>query len=91
MWEIWTNELSPKALKSCPKSNKLPNLVTLEISDICDADIYSLQYLNLSTSFSGKLKEKTTIETGPKISQTLGRGRGSVGRAVGFLHQRTAV
>ena len=29
MWEIWTNLLLPKALKSCPKSNKLPNLVTL--------------------------------------------------------------
>ena len=29
MWEIWTNELSPKALKSCPKSNKSFNLVTL--------------------------------------------------------------
>ena len=35
MWEIWTNSLMPKALKiaqspiNCPKSNKLPNLVTL--------------------------------------------------------------
>ena len=29
MWEIWANWLLPKALKSCPKSNKLPNLVTL--------------------------------------------------------------
>ena len=29
MWEIWSNQLLPKALKSCPKSNKLPNLVTL--------------------------------------------------------------
>ena len=29
MWEIWTNELLPKALKSCPNSNKSPNLVTL--------------------------------------------------------------
>ena len=33
MWEIWTNELLPKALKSCPKSNKLPNLVTLLKAD----------------------------------------------------------
>ena len=31
MWEIWTNLFLPKALKSCPKSNKLPNLVTLWI------------------------------------------------------------
>ena len=29
MWEIWANYLLPKALKSCPKSNKLTNLVTL--------------------------------------------------------------
>ena len=29
MWEIWTNLLLPEALKSCPKSNKSPNLVTL--------------------------------------------------------------
>ena len=30
MWEIWADYLLPKALKSCPKSNKLPNLVTLD-------------------------------------------------------------
>ena len=29
MWEIWANYLLPKALKSCQKSNKSPNLVTL--------------------------------------------------------------
>ena len=29
MGEIWANLLLPKALKSCPKSNKSPNLVTL--------------------------------------------------------------
>ena len=29
MWEIWTKLLLPKGLKSCPKSNKSPNLVTL--------------------------------------------------------------
>ena len=29
MWEIWTNWLLPKGLKTCPKSNKSPNLVTL--------------------------------------------------------------
>ena len=27
--DIWANQLLPKALKSCPKSKKLPNLVTL--------------------------------------------------------------
>ena len=31
MWAIWTNQLLPKALKSCPKSNKAPNLVTLTL------------------------------------------------------------
>ena len=29
MWEIWANLLMPQALKSCPKSIKSPNLVTL--------------------------------------------------------------
>ena len=29
MWEIWASQFLPKALKSCPKSNKLPNLVTM--------------------------------------------------------------
>ena len=29
MEKIWANYLLPKVLKSCPKSNKLPNLVTL--------------------------------------------------------------
>ena len=33
MWEIWANLLFPKALKSCPKSNKLPDLVTLDDSN----------------------------------------------------------
>ena len=32
MWKIWANLLLPKALKSCPKSNKSPNLVTLSPS-----------------------------------------------------------
>ena len=29
MREIWANLLLPKAFKTCPKSNKSPNLVTL--------------------------------------------------------------
>ena len=29
MWEIWAKILLQKALNSGPKSNKLPNLVTL--------------------------------------------------------------
>ena len=32
MWEVWANWLSPKALKICPKSNKLAYLVTLVTS-----------------------------------------------------------
>ena len=32
MWEIWAIYLWPKALKSCPKSNKSPNVVTLVTS-----------------------------------------------------------
>ena len=34
MWEIWANELLPKALKTCQKSKKSPNLVTLPAIDI---------------------------------------------------------
>ena len=29
MWEIWAIKLLPVALKTCPKSNKSPNLFTL--------------------------------------------------------------
>ena len=32
MWEIWAQILLPNALKSCPKSNKSHNLVTLLIT-----------------------------------------------------------
>ena len=28
-WEIWAKSFLPKALKTCQKSNKSPNLVTL--------------------------------------------------------------
>ena len=33
MWEIWAYQLLPKALKSCPKSNKSPNQVPLPEMD----------------------------------------------------------
>ena len=36
MWEFWANQLLPNPLKSCPKSNKSPNLVTLEISHLLE-------------------------------------------------------
>ena len=29
MLSLWAKQLLPRALKSCPKSNKLPSLVTL--------------------------------------------------------------
>ena len=31
MWDIWANSLLPKALISCPKSIKSPNLVALSM------------------------------------------------------------
>ena len=31
MWDIWANQLLPKALKWCPKYNKSPDLVTLAV------------------------------------------------------------
>ena len=31
MWEVWANKLLPQALKSYPKYNKSPNLVTLGV------------------------------------------------------------
>ena len=40
MCEIGTIYLLPKALKSCPKSNKLPNLVTLLMRAIIGQDIH---------------------------------------------------
>ena len=34
MWEIRAYSLVPKPLKTCPKSNKLPNMVTLVVSNV---------------------------------------------------------
>ena len=34
MWEIWANLLLQNALKTCPMSNKSPNLVTLVPSQL---------------------------------------------------------
>ena len=33
MWDIWANLLLPKAFKSCPKSKKSPNQVTLVVGE----------------------------------------------------------
>ena len=57
MWEIWANYLLPKALKSGPKSNKSPNLVTLAVTYVGKKvgtylssylQIYLLTYLHIS-------------------------------------------
>ena len=37
MCDIWANWLLPKVLKSCPKSNKSPNLVTLPVAPVFEA------------------------------------------------------
>ena len=39
MGKIWANELLPKALKTYPKFNKLPNLVTLLSTQISYIEI----------------------------------------------------
>ena len=51
MWEIWVNLLLPQALKSCPKSNKLPNLVTLTAFHVAHIKNYATlwtQIINLT-------------------------------------------
>ena len=58
MWEIWANYLFPKALKSGPKSNKLPNLVTLYMrsTKYCLTTVISLPSCihNFGSNFLGK-------------------------------------
>ena len=53
MWQVWANKLLPKALKSCPKSNKSPNLVTLQMSNFYLKRIWAKQGTN---SFCWKTK-----------------------------------
>ena len=54
MWEIWPNKLLPKALKSCPKSNKSPDLVTL-------LDIYLSNHALIPTSRRHSRHTLTTL------------------------------
>ena len=49
MCEIWAIELLPKALKSCPKSNKSANLVTL-----VEMDVNTKLFLNLGFGADGR-------------------------------------
>ena len=53
MWEICANYLLPRALKSCPKSNKLPNLVTLPCTEEEWKTDSSILLLNSLFSCSG--------------------------------------
>ena len=60
MWEIWANQLLPKALKRCPKSKKMPDLVTLLANDRNDNNRSSGQSHKCSTignarALTGKL------------------------------------
>ena len=56
MWEIWANQLLPKALKSGPKSNKSPNLVTLIMSKWATPN--SLLQTGLCTNYVPKCRSK---------------------------------
>ena len=49
MWDIWANQLLLKALKTCPKSNKSPNLVPLTKTK---------SQWNATTKSHGKVKKK---------------------------------
>ena len=49
MCEIWANLLLPKALKSCPKSKKSPNLVTLHRMN---KKLFFYTYLSICPSLS---------------------------------------
>ena len=51
MWKIRANKLLPKALKSCPKSNKSPNLVAL-VTFIFHRSLFLLDYLPMLLVFS---------------------------------------
>ena len=53
MWEILANQLLPEALKTCPKSNKSPNLDKLFIAqDFLDDIIpYGKLETNQTVSF----------------------------------------
>ena len=57
MWKIWTNKLLPKALKSCQKSNKLPNQVTLFLIQNLRSpfNLHHQDILNYSTQIVGNV------------------------------------
>ena len=53
MWEIWANYLLLKAIKTCPKSNKLFNLVTLVATPIPWVYCFWISKLEKSNDFQG--------------------------------------
>ena len=59
MWEIWANLLLPKALKSCPKSNKSPDLVTLSSSANLTKLVHVVETANQSIGSSTKLSSSS--------------------------------
>ena len=73
MWGIWAKEFLPPALKSCPKCNKSPNLVTLSLISF-SVSLYLQQRLCLSqfiTQISKYLKERRRlrIQTGERTNK----------------------
>ena len=60
MWEIWGNLLLPKALKSCPKSNKLSNLVTLFRQKLCRSRVKAklFEMMQMDRDFSREDEER---------------------------------
>ena len=58
MSKIWSNLLLPKTLKSCPKSNKSPDLVTLHPTYL---NRFFVQGMILLTILSKKLKGHLTF------------------------------
>ena len=72
MWEIWANLLLPKALKSCTKSNKSPNLVTLlECPSLSQQESMLLPRLFCSLVLSSKISSYYSIC--PNLSSSKGR------------------
>ena len=60
MCKIWACQLLPKALKSCPKSNKSPNLVTVPTADIIGG-IGSVDAVTSSAKFCRKMRFFTLV------------------------------
>ena len=72
---IWVKLLLPRALKSCPKCNKSPNLVTLQPTNcifkrkfspslkVAEAGIVSHQHYKTFTAVKNQCTEISNVET----------------------------